>query len=122
MTIRTDPPVESIEDATPKDSPQRILLGRELGLAGAVALGLSSIIGTGLFVSLGLAAKITGPSVVLAIVLACLTATCNALNSAQLARAHPTSGGTYEYGCIYINKYFGFVAGWTFLCAKCASG
>jgi APA family basic amino acid/polyamine antiporter len=48
-------------------------------------------------------------------------AICNGLNSAQLAANHAVSGGTYEYGYKYLNSWFGFTAGWTFLLAKSAS-
>jgi hypothetical protein len=61
-------------------------------------MGLGSINGTGIFVSIGIAAGAAGPSVVLAIVVAVLVATCNALSSPQLAADHPVSGGTYEFG------------------------
>lgn len=37
-------------------------LKRELGLWGAVGLGLGSILGTGVFVSLALAAGVAGPA------------------------------------------------------------
>jgi len=84
-------------------------------------MGLGSILGTGAFVSIGIAAGITGPSVILATILAALVATCNALNSAQLAAAHPVSGGAYEYGYRLLNPALGFTAGWMFLCAKTAS-
>lgn len=84
-------------------------------------MGLGSIVGTGVFVSLGIGAGIAGPAVVLAIALAALVAACNGLSSAQLAAAHPVSGGTYEYGYKYLNPVLGFVAGWMFLCAKSAS-
>lgn len=84
-------------------------------------MGLGSIVGTGVFVSIGIATDIAGPSVVLAIVLAALVATCNGLSSAQLAASHPVSGGTYEYGYKYLNSTWGFTAGWMFLCAKSAS-
>lgn len=84
-------------------------------------LGLGSIVGTGAFVSLAIAAGITGPSVILATVLAGLLAFCNALSSAQLAASHPVSGGTYEYGYRYLTPTIGFSAGWMFLCAKSAS-
>ena len=97
------------------------MLKRELGTFNAVMLGLGSILGTGVFVSIGIAAGITGPSVVLAIVAAGLLAVCNALSSAQLAASHPTSGGTYEYGYVYLSPSVGFSAGWLFLCAKSAS-
>jgi APA family basic amino acid/polyamine antiporter len=96
-------------------------LQRELGLFGATMMGLGSIIGTGVFVSIGIAAGIAGPAVIIAIALAALLATCNGLNSAQLAANHPVSGGTYEYGYRYLNPTLGFAAGWMFLCAKTAS-
>ena len=85
-------------------------------------MGLGSIVGTGVFVSVGIAAGIAGPSVVLAVALAALVATANGLSSAQLAAAHPVSGGTYEYGYRYLTPTLGFAAGWMFLLAKSASG
>ncbi|MCI0709614.1 MAG: amino acid permease [Chloroflexi bacterium] len=97
------------------------MLKRELGLAGAVMMGLGSIIGTGVFVSIGIAAGVTGASVVLAIAVAAFVATFNALSSAQLAANHPVSGGTYEYGYRYLSPVFGFMAGWFFILAKSAS-
>lgn len=96
-------------------------LGRQLGLIDAVLLGLGSIIGTGVFVSIGVAAGVAGPVVILATAIAALVATSNALNSAQLAASHPVSGGTYEYGYRYLSPWLGFSAGWMFLCAKTAS-
>ncbi|MEE3371203.1 MAG: APC family permease [Planctomycetota bacterium] len=96
-------------------------LKRQLGWPGATVLGLGSILGTGVFVSLGLSAEVAGPAVVLAIALAGLLATCNALSSAQLAANHPQSGGTYEYGYRYLRPWLGISAGWMFLAAKSAS-
>ncbi|MDJ0499159.1 MAG: APC family permease [Acidimicrobiia bacterium] len=96
-------------------------LRRELGVFGATLLGLGSIVGTGVFVSIGIAAGITGASVVLAVGLAAFVAAFNGSSSAQLAAAHPVSGGTYEYGYEFLNPALGFVSGWTFLTAKSAS-
>lgn len=96
-------------------------LERELGIGGATMMGLGSMVGTGVFVSIGIAAGVAGPAVILAIVLAAGVATCNALSSAQLAASHAVSGGTYEYGYRYLNPSLGFTAGWMFLCAKSAS-
>lgn len=96
-------------------------LRRELGLGGAIMMGLGSMVGTGVFVSIGIAAGVAGPAVILAIAIAALVATCNALSSAQLAASHAVSGGTYEYGYRYLNPTLGFAAGWMFLCAKTAS-
>lgn len=96
-------------------------LKRELGVLGATLMGLGSIVGTGVFVSIGIAAGIAGPAVILAIAIGAIVATCNGLNSAQLAANHPVSGGTYEYGYKYLNSWLGFTAGWMFLLAKTAS-
>jgi len=41
-------------------------LERVVGLPGAVFMGLGSILGTGIFVSIGIAAGVIGPSVVVA--------------------------------------------------------
>jgi APA family basic amino acid/polyamine antiporter len=97
------------------------MLKRELGVFGATLMGLGSIVGTGVFVSIGIAAEIAGPGVIWAVGLAALVAVCNGLNSAQLAANHPVSGGSYEYGYRYLNPWLGFTAGWMFLLAKTAS-
>ncbi|MGC9526436.1 MAG: APC family permease [Limnospira sp.] len=97
------------------------ILKRELGVFGATLMGLGSILGTGVFVSIGIAAGISGPAVILAIALAAMVAVANGLSSAQLAANHPVSGGTYEYGHRYLTPELGFVAGWMFLLAKSAS-
>ncbi|MCX7595270.1 MAG: amino acid permease [Fischerella sp.] len=93
----------------------------ELGVLGAIALGLASIIGAGVFVSTGIAAGVAGPAVIISVAIAAGVAVCNGLNSAQLAASHPVSGGTYEYGYRYLNPCLGFTAGWMFLIAKSAS-
>ncbi|AFY46463.1 amino acid transporter [Nostoc sp. PCC 7524] len=96
-------------------------LKRELGVFGATLMGLGSIVGTGVFVSIGIAAGIAGSAVILAVAIGAVVAICNGLNSAQLAANHPVSGGTYEYGYKYLTPAFGFTAGWMFLVAKTAS-
>lgn len=100
---------------------ERQSLRRDVGVFGAAMMGLGSIIGTGVFVSIGIAAGVTGPSVVLAIAVGGVVATFNGLSSAQLAANHPVSGGTYEYGYRYLSPWLGFTAGWLFLVAKSAS-
>jgi basic amino acid/polyamine antiporter, APA family len=96
-------------------------LDRAIGVPGAVLLGLGSILGTGIFVSVGIATGVAGPSVLVAIAIAAAVAICNGLSSAQLAAAFPVSGGTYEYGYRVLARPFGLVAGWMFVLAKSAS-
>ncbi len=108
----------TVTDSSPPSPPR---LARELGLFGAVMMGLGSIVGTGVFVSVGIAAGVAGPAVVVAVAVGALVATFNGLSSAQLAANHPVSGGTYEYGYRFLTPTLGFAAGWMFLVAKSAS-
>lgn len=96
-------------------------LKRSIRTPGAVLMGLGSIIGTGLFVSIAIATQFAGDGIIFAILIAGAVATLNGLNSAQLAAAYPVSGGTYEYGYRVLGSYWGFTAGWMFLVAKSAS-
>ncbi|QQE12720.1 amino acid permease [Planctomycetota bacterium] len=96
-------------------------LKRIVGLPGAIALGLGSMIGTGIYVSLGLGAYHAQYLTPIAVILAGLLALCNALSSAQLAAAHPIAGGTYQYARIYLHPFLGLLAGILFLTAKSAS-
>ncbi|MCA9165317.1 MAG: amino acid permease, partial [Planctomycetales bacterium] len=101
--------------ASSSSSPPPGTLRREVGVFGAVMMGLGSIVGTGVFVSIGIASGVAGPAVVLAIAVAAIVATCNGLSSAQLAANCPVSGGTYEYGYRWLSPRLGFTAGWIFL-------
>ncbi|TVQ67823.1 MAG: amino acid permease [Balneolaceae bacterium] len=96
-------------------------LKRDIRTPGAVLMGLGSIVGTGIFVSIAIAAQIAGNGIIIAIVIAALLAAFNGLSSAQLAAAHPVSGGTYEYGYRFLGPWFGFTAGLMFMVAKSAS-
>lgn len=96
-------------------------LKRDLKTPGAILMGLGSIVGTGIFVSIAIATQVSGNGIIIAVIIAAVLATFNGLSSAQLAAAHPVSGGTYEYGYRFLNSYFGFTAGWMFLLAKSAS-
>jgi basic amino acid/polyamine antiporter, APA family len=97
-------------------------LRRDLRLIDAVAIGLGAIIGAGIFVVTGVAARAAGPAFVVGLLIAGVAATCNALSSAQLAAAYPQSGGTYEYGYQVLSPRLGFAAGWLFLVSKLAAG
>ena len=97
---------------------QPTLLKRRLGIPGAVLLGLGSIIGTGLFVGIGLGASVAGTLVLPAIVIAALVAWCNAMSGVQLADACPVADETDAYGSRYLSPRLGFTAGWMFLAAQ----
>lgn len=96
-------------------------LARKLGTADAVFIGMGSMIGAGIFAAFTPAAQAAGSGLLVGLVVAAVVATCNALASAQLAAAYPTSGGTYAYGRARLGPWWGFLAGWSFLVGKTAS-
>ncbi|BCT77809.1 amino acid transporter [Sinomonas cyclohexanicum] len=96
-------------------------LDRRLGLADAVVIGLGSMIGAGVFAAFGPAARAAGSWLLLGLAIAAVVAYCNAVASAQLAAAYPTSGGTYVYGRERLGPGWGFTAGWGFVIGKTAS-
>jgi len=87
----------------------------------AVAIGLSAMIGAGIFVVLGPAAAAAGGLLPLALLAAALVAFCNAYASARLARRMPFAGGTYVYGRELLGPFWGHLAGWGFVVGKTAS-
>ena len=96
-------------------------LARRLGTGDAVVIGLSSMIGAGVFAAFGPAARAAGSWLLLGLAIAGGVAYCNAVASAQLAAQYPTSGGTYIYGRERLGEWWGFVAGWGFVIGKTAS-
>ncbi|HET6259744.1 MAG TPA: APC family permease [Pseudonocardia sp.] len=94
---------------------------RRLGTTDAVVLGLAAMLGTGVFAVWAPAAAAAGPWLLLAVVRAGVVAACNAASTADLAVAHPESGGGYVYGRERLSPGAGRLAGVAFLVGKTAS-
>ena len=94
---------------------------RRLGTADAVVLGLSSMVGAGVFAAFAPAAAAAGSGALIGLVVAGIVAYCNARSSAALAALYPESGGTYVYGRERLGPWWGFTAGWSFVIGKTAS-
>ncbi|WP_164848261.1 amino acid permease [Halobacteriovorax sp. HLS] len=82
-------------------------LERRLGLSSVVAISISAMLGSGIFVLPSLAITQTGPSVWLAYLLASICILPASMSKSELATAMPTSGGTY----VYLERTFGPLAG-----------
>lgn len=82
-------------------------LERRLGLGAVVAISISAMLGSGIFVLPGYAAAKTGSFVWLAYLVAGISVLPAALSKSELATAMPTSGGTY----VYLERTFGPLAG-----------
>ncbi|WP_019202813.1 APC family permease [Tsukamurella sp. 1534] len=96
-------------------------LRRSLGLGDAVAVGLSAMVGAGVFAAFAPAAAAAGSALVVGLAVAALIAYCNASSSARLAVRYPQSGGTYVYGRERLGPFWGHLAGWSFVVGKTAS-
>ncbi|NJP90478.1 APC family permease [Nonomuraea sp. FMUSA5-5] len=96
-------------------------LARRLGTADAVVVGLSAMIGAGVFAAFAPAAAAAGPWLLVSLALAAVVAYCNATSSARLAALYPESGGTYVYGRRRLGPLWGYLAGWGFTVGKTAS-
>ncbi|MDI9894066.1 APC family permease [Rhodococcus sp. IEGM 1381] len=96
-------------------------LARRLGLFDAIAIGVGSMVGAGVFASFAPASAVAGAGLLIGLAIAAVVAFCNATSSAQLAAQYPTSGGTYIYGRERLGEWPGFLAGWSFVIGKTAS-
>ena len=95
--------------------PQRI------GLVGAIAIGLASMLGAGVFVVFREAFNISGSLFLGAIGLAALVAVLNAASVYQLAKRISRPGGVYTYSREMVNQPTSFVAGFAFVFGKIGS-
>lgn len=87
-------------------------LSKNLGAFDLILLGLGAIIGTGVFVITGLvAAKYSGPAVMLSYAIAGGTCIFVALAYTELATMLPTSGSIYTYSYVAFGEVFAWLMG-----------
>ena len=94
---------------------------RTLTLQNSIFLGLSSMIGAGLFVNIAPTAVISSYSLILGLVIASFLAFANASSSAQLARVYPETGGTYLYARKVLGNNASLFSGIVFIVGKIIS-
>jgi APA family basic amino acid/polyamine antiporter len=94
---------------------------RTLTLKSSIYLGLSSMIGAGLFNNIAPTAKISSYGSVLGLLLASTLAIANASSSAQLASLFPKTGGTYLYANEVLGRPYAIIAGAVFIIGKTIS-
>nr|WP_051640062.1 APC family permease [Cellulomonas sp. URHE0023] len=94
---------------------------RRLGVRDAVVVGMSAMIGAGIFSAFAPAAAAAGSGMLIGLAVAAVVAYCNATSSARLAAVYPTSGGTYVYARHRLGELWAGQAGWAFIVGKTAS-
>jgi APA family basic amino acid/polyamine antiporter len=87
-------------------------LRRGVGLLDLTALGIGAVIGTGIFVVIGEAIGMTGPSIVISFTLAGVTCIFSALSYAELASSIPVSGSAYTYAYATLGELAAWIIGW----------
>ncbi len=89
------------------------LLRRTLGPVQLTALGIGSIIGTGIFVLVGTAASLhAGPALVLSMIMTAVACAFSGLCYAELAAMIPVAGSAYTYAFATIGEFAAWIIGW----------
>jgi APA family basic amino acid/polyamine antiporter len=88
-------------------------LRRSLGRLNLTALGVGSIIGTGIFVLTGTAAsQNAGPALVISMVIAGIACAFAGLCYAELAAMIPVAGSAYTYAYATVGELVAWIVGW----------
>ena len=87
-------------------------LERNLGFLEAMTLGGGTMIGAGIFILPGIAAKGAGPASSISFGIAGFVALLAALSLSELATGMPVAGGTYHYVNRGLGSFFGSIVGW----------
>jgi APA family basic amino acid/polyamine antiporter len=88
-------------------------LKRVLGPVALTALGIGAVIGAGIFVATGDAARnVAGPALMLSYVIAGATCVFAALCYAEFASMAPVAGSAYTYAYTTLGELFAWIIGW----------
>jgi APA family basic amino acid/polyamine antiporter len=91
----------------------RGVLRRSLGPWNLTALGIGSIIGTGIFVLLGTAAaQNAGPALVISMIISAVGCAFAGLCYAEFASMVPVAGSAYTYAYATVGELFAWIIGW----------
>src|ERR671936_2337203 len=88
-------------------------LRRVLGPVTLTALGIGAVIGAGIFVATGAAAKdVAGPALMVSYLVAGITCVFAALCYAEFASMAPVAGSAYTYAYTTMGELFAWIIGW----------
>lgn len=96
-------------------------LARRLGVAAATMAGLGVIIGSGIYVIIGVAAGQAGNLVWLSFLVAAFVASLTALSYVRLGKIHPKNAPEYQFVSAAFGSFPAFLAGWLILVAQVVS-
>ncbi|MDI3387784.1 APC family permease [Streptomyces sp. B-S-A8] len=99
-------------DATGEAAGGPRVLQRSMGLGQLTLMGISSVVGTGIFFVLGTTVPDAGPSVILSFALAAVVAGLAALCYVELAATVPVAGSTYSYTYASLGEGAAYLVAW----------
>lgn len=102
---------------------ERGVLRRSLGPWNLTALGIGSIIGTGIFVLTGTAASMhAGPALIISMCIAAVACAFAGLCYAELAAMIPVAGSAYTYAYATFGEVIAWIIGWDLILEYALSG
>jgi basic amino acid/polyamine antiporter, APA family len=94
------------------DASEHTQLKKNLTAFDLAALGIGSVVGTGIFVATGQGAQLAGPGVLLSFIIAAVTCGFCALTYSELACMFPVAGSTYSYSYVAFGEVIAWIIGW----------
>lgn len=94
------------------DAAEHTQLKKNLTAFDLAALGIGSVVGTGIFVATGEGAHLAGPGVLISFIIAAVTCGFCALTYSELACMFPVAGSTYSYSYVAFGEVIAWIIGW----------
>jgi APA family basic amino acid/polyamine antiporter len=113
--------VSSTDESASPASPTEGELERSIGLVGATAIGVGTMIAGGIFVLAGLAVANVGAAAAVSFVLAAVVASVTALTYAEFATIYTVDGGGYAYVAEVFESDWSYLIGWLLILGYPAS-
>ena len=96
-------------------------LDRHIGIVGAVALGVGTMIAAGIFVLSGLAVSNVDAATIISFLAAAVVASFTAFAYAEFVSIYPQSGGGYMYVANVFDTDLTYIVGWSMILGYPAS-
>ncbi|MDQ2908569.1 MAG: amino acid permease [Candidatus Eremiobacteraeota bacterium] len=102
--------IDAMRAEAPKSKLRRVLRARDL-----IAVGLGTMIGGGIFTTIGPGVKLAGPAIIVAFLLAGLASFFAALSYAELGAMVPIAGSAYTYAYATLGQVVAWIIGFALL-------
>src|SRR5579864_4372026 len=99
--------VERLAEHAQAHTLRRALRARDL-----IAVGLGTMIGGGIFTTIGPGVKLAGPAIIIAFIVAGLASFFAALAYAELGAMVPIAGSAYTYAYATLGELVAWIIGW----------